>query len=83
MSRKKKTAVTTLSPSMQSLVHEIGKTIQEVARLKRDLKEIDGLRKRKTGKNKKPPPFLEIMRRYGELERRVNKITRGIFKNGR
>ena len=70
MSRKKRIEAVTLSPSMLSLVRQIGKTKREIAKLKRDLKKINDLSKRKTRKNEKPIPFLEIKRRYGELERR-------------
>mgnify|MGYP001614193957 FL=1 len=76
MSRKKRIEAVTLSPSMLSLVRQIRKTKRETAKLKRDLKKINDLSKRKTRKNEKPIPFLEIMRRYGALERRALKITR-------
>ena len=77
MSRKKRIEAVTLSPSMLSLVRQK----QEIAKLKRDLKTVNDLSKRKTRKNEKPIPFLEIMRRYGALERRALKITSKILTN--
>lgn len=83
MPKKKRAEATILSPSMLSLVRQIGKTRQEIAKLKKNLKEIADLQKRKVSQSKNPLSFLEVLRKYAALERKALKITRSIFKNGR